>query len=214
MSITYEEALATLEAMFQAPWARETLDAVLRHEKGHMENTCERILNHGDKDPLILVNRLKAGGPEPQVAMDEELARQLSVQEHGGGRKAVLQLPKRLSIGVEGLPQHYQMTFCEFLVTRYLLMLDPLLLWMTKLWQGCFKMNCFLTNWQGTLILLIWQEVVLDLVVPVLVFLLDKEGLVHLLKNRLRESMSWTSSQVRISYWHFPYVTYNMIEGF
>jgi hypothetical protein len=77
MSITYEEALSTLEAMFAAPWNRELLDAVLRHEKGHMENTCDRILNHGDKDPQILVDRLKAGGPEPQVAIDEELARQM-----------------------------------------------------------------------------------------------------------------------------------------
>eukprot|EP00980_Cylindrotheca_fusiformis_P008225 scaffold1736_cov127-Cylindrotheca_fusiformis.AAC.39 len=84
MSITYEEALGTLEAMFHAPWTRELLDAVLRHENGHMENTCERILNHGDKDPELLVQRLKAGGPEPQVAMDEELARQLSAQEQGG----------------------------------------------------------------------------------------------------------------------------------
>mmetsp|Transcript_103975 Transcript_103975/g.155715 ORF Transcript_103975/g.155715 Transcript_103975/m.155715 type:complete len:265 (+) Transcript_103975:197-991(+) len=81
MSITYEEALSTLEAMFAAPWNRELLDAVLRHEKGHMENTCDRILNHGDQDPKILVDRLKAGGAEPQVAMDEELARQLA----GGG---------------------------------------------------------------------------------------------------------------------------------
>ena len=85
MSITYEEALATLEAMFQAPWNRELLDAVLRHEKGHMENTCDRILNHGDQDPQILVDRLKAGGPEPQVAMDEELARQLAT---GGSQRA------------------------------------------------------------------------------------------------------------------------------
>lgn len=84
MSITYEDALATLEAMFQSPWTRETLDAVLRHENGHMENTCERILNHGDKDPQILVARLKEGGPEPQVAMDEELARQLMAQQNGG----------------------------------------------------------------------------------------------------------------------------------
>lgn len=87
MSITYEEALATLEAMFQAPWNRELLDSVLRHEKGHMENTCDRILNHGDKDPQILVDQLKAGGPEPQVAMDEELARQLATggSNRGGG---------------------------------------------------------------------------------------------------------------------------------
>jgi hypothetical protein len=86
MSITYEEALATLEAMFGEPWTRETLDAVLRHEKGHMENTCDRILNHGSQDPQILVDRLKAGGQEPQVAIDEELARQLAARQGGGGR--------------------------------------------------------------------------------------------------------------------------------
>eukprot|EP00529_Nitzschia_sp_RCC80_P030580 CAMPEP_0113506236 /NCGR_PEP_ID=MMETSP0014_2-20120614/35793_1 /TAXON_ID=2857 /ORGANISM="Nitzschia sp." /LENGTH=302 /DNA_ID=CAMNT_0000401703 /DNA_START=247 /DNA_END=1155 /DNA_ORIENTATION=+ /assembly_acc=CAM_ASM_000159 len=78
MSISYEEALETLQAMFPAPWTRDTLDAVLRFEKGHMENTCERIMQHGDGDPQVLVDRLKAGGPEPQVAMDEQLARQLA----------------------------------------------------------------------------------------------------------------------------------------
>jgi len=65
--------------MFTEPWTRESLDAILRHTKGHMENTCELILEHGDKDPQLLVARLKAGGPEPQVAMDEELARRLAV---------------------------------------------------------------------------------------------------------------------------------------
>jgi len=78
MAISYEDALATLQAMFTEPWTRESLDAVLRHEKGHMENTCDLILQHGDKDPQILVNRLKAGGPEPQVAMDEQLARRMA----------------------------------------------------------------------------------------------------------------------------------------
>jgi len=74
--------------MFGEPWTRESLDAVLRHEKGHMEDTCERILAHGSKDPQILVDRLKNGGPEPQVALDEELARRLSQQEGGSGTAA------------------------------------------------------------------------------------------------------------------------------
>jgi hypothetical protein len=86
MSITYEEALATLEAMFGEPWTQETLDTVLRHEKGHMENTCDRILNHGTQDPKILIDRLTSGGPEPQVAIDEELARQLTQQPEGRTR--------------------------------------------------------------------------------------------------------------------------------
>lgn len=83
MSITYEEALGTLEAMFGAPWTRETLDAVLRHEKGHMENTCDRILNHGSQDPQILINRLKNDG-----AADEQLARQLQQSNGSGGTAA------------------------------------------------------------------------------------------------------------------------------
>jgi len=78
MAISYEEALETLQAMFAEPWTRQSLDAVLRHEKGHMENTCELILQHGDLDPRLLVERLKNGGTEPQVAIDEELARQLT----------------------------------------------------------------------------------------------------------------------------------------
>ena len=59
MAISYEEALVTLQAMFTEPWTRQSLDAVLRHEKGHMENTCDVILQHGDQDPQILVDRLK-----------------------------------------------------------------------------------------------------------------------------------------------------------
>lgn len=80
MSITYEEALATLQSMFSAPWTRDLLDEVLRHEKGHMENTVDLILRHGDKSPQVLVDQL-ASGIDPQqsaVAADEALARQLS----------------------------------------------------------------------------------------------------------------------------------------
>lgn len=81
MAISYEEALSTLEAMFGAPWTRETLDAVLRHEKGHMENTCDRILNHGSQDPQILIDRLKSG--QTEASMDEELARQMQARQSG-----------------------------------------------------------------------------------------------------------------------------------
>jgi hypothetical protein len=80
MAITYEEALATLEAMFGAPWTRESLDAVLRHEKGHMENTCDRILSHGEKDPHTLVTAL-----QHQSSLDEALAQQL---QQGGSTPA------------------------------------------------------------------------------------------------------------------------------
>jgi hypothetical protein len=88
MAITYEEALGTLEAMFGAPWTRESLDAVLRHEKGHMENTCERILNHGSQDPQLMLDRLKSGGGGDEVDRDEQLARQLQARQSGGtGRR-------------------------------------------------------------------------------------------------------------------------------
>ena len=88
MSISYEEALATLEAMFGEPWSRETLDKVLRIEKGHMENTCDRILNYGSQnDPQVLIDRLESGepvgAPTANISADEELARQLAGQLDG-----------------------------------------------------------------------------------------------------------------------------------
>lgn len=88
MSITYEEALSTLTSMFGAPWTKETLDAVLRHHEGHMENTVETVLSHGDGDPADLVERLKnPGSASEHVDVDEELARQLA-SESGRQRSA------------------------------------------------------------------------------------------------------------------------------
>jgi hypothetical protein len=90
MTITYEEALATLQSMFSDAWTRDLLDEVLRHEKGHMENTVDLILRHGDKDPKILVDQLAAGIDPLQnaAALDEALARQLSMggTANGPGR--------------------------------------------------------------------------------------------------------------------------------
>ena len=81
MSITYEEALETLESMFGAPWDRDSLDLVLRHFQGHMENTVESILGHGDKDPVILLEILKSGNTAANTAQDQDLARQLAIQD-------------------------------------------------------------------------------------------------------------------------------------
>jgi len=83
MAITYEDALATLQSMFADPWTRDSLDYVLRNQKGHMENTVDLILRHGDKDPQILIDQLEAGINPSQtaVAADEALARQLSQQQ-------------------------------------------------------------------------------------------------------------------------------------
>ena len=61
MSISYEEALGTLSAMFGDPWTQDTLDTVLRIKKGHMENTVEAILQHGDGDPQALIKQLQSG---------------------------------------------------------------------------------------------------------------------------------------------------------
>jgi hypothetical protein len=80
MSISYEEALSTLQSMFGEPWTRDTLDSVLRHHQGHMENTVDQILRYGDRDPQALVDALQAGvDPEASaVTQDEALARQLA----------------------------------------------------------------------------------------------------------------------------------------
>lgn len=79
MSITYEEALSTLTAMFQEPWNADLLDSVLRHFEGHMENTVDAVLMHGDADPNILVERLESSKSGATMEdMDAELARQLA----------------------------------------------------------------------------------------------------------------------------------------
>jgi hypothetical protein len=87
MSITYEEALATLQSMFGEPWNRDSLDTVLRHQKGHMENTVDLILRHGNQDPDILINQIESGVDPMQsvTAADEALARQLSQTAGSGG---------------------------------------------------------------------------------------------------------------------------------
>lgn len=88
MSISYEEALATLQAMFGETWTQDGLDTVLRHFKGHMENTVECLLGHGDKPPQQLLVKLKNGteSASANTAMDEQLAQQLS--QRGGSATA------------------------------------------------------------------------------------------------------------------------------
>ncbi len=76
MSITYEQALGTLTSMFSSPWTEDSLDAVLRHFEGHMENTVDAVLTHGDSDPQLLIQRLQSG--TNQEELDEQLARELA----------------------------------------------------------------------------------------------------------------------------------------
>lgn len=85
MSITYEQALGTLTAMFKTPWTEDSLDTVLRHFEGHMENTVDAVLTHGDGDPQLLIQRLESG--TNQEELDEQLARELAngtQQQHTG----------------------------------------------------------------------------------------------------------------------------------
>jgi hypothetical protein len=88
MSISYEEALSTLQSMFGEPWTRDTLDSVLRHHQGHMENTVDQILRYGERDPQALVDALQAGiDPEASaVTQDEALARQLAEEGRSTSR--------------------------------------------------------------------------------------------------------------------------------
>ncbi len=76
MSITYEQALGTLTSMFSSPWTEESLDTVLRHFEGHMENTVDAVLTHGDLDPQLLIKRLESGAN--QEDLDAQLARELA----------------------------------------------------------------------------------------------------------------------------------------
>lgn len=87
MSITYEEALSTLNAMFSDRWDEDSLDTVLRHFEGHMENTVDAVLAHGDAPPSELVRRLEASRTGASISeMDAELARQLANQEEAQTR--------------------------------------------------------------------------------------------------------------------------------
>mmetsp|Transcript_11829 Transcript_11829/g.15433 ORF Transcript_11829/g.15433 Transcript_11829/m.15433 type:complete len:288 (+) Transcript_11829:163-1026(+) len=100
MGVTYEEALATLTSMFGSDgvWTTDVLDEVLRAYEGHMENTVEAILFHGDRDPQLLLAKLKknpirpslsAPGPAGQtINMDEELAREMSQSAISGPEAA------------------------------------------------------------------------------------------------------------------------------
>lgn len=99
MSITYEEALATLESMFGAPWTRESLDQVLRHFQGHMENTVESILGHGDGDPAALLAKLTTQSTADSTTTaaaqnDQELARQLARQEQDQQQRTATSRPR------------------------------------------------------------------------------------------------------------------------
>lgn len=92
MPLSYEEALATLNSMFGAEnkWSNDDLDTVLRHFEGHMENTIESILSHGEGNPKLLIARLENGGvgsatgTDSEISVDEELARQLSSADDNG----------------------------------------------------------------------------------------------------------------------------------
>lgn len=91
-SITYEEALQTLSSMFGPPWTSDLLDSVLRHYKGHMENTVEAILCYSGNNPEEFVMNLGqsgntstpstgSGSGSGQEKSDEALARELAAQE-------------------------------------------------------------------------------------------------------------------------------------
>ena len=106
MAISYEEA----QSMFTPQgYNSQQLDAVLRHHGGHMENTVETLLNHGEGTPDELMNKLQSipvgnnsnnstansnsnadtlPGEVHQhnIDADEELARQLAAEDERDGR--------------------------------------------------------------------------------------------------------------------------------
>jgi len=105
MSVTYEDALQTLQSMFGEPWTKISLDAVLRHYKGHMENTVEAILKHGDKSPEELVQKLKRGDDkDEQSKLDQQLARSLAAQEERSQVKQTQSAPQSSAKQSRGTP--------------------------------------------------------------------------------------------------------------
>ncbi|GMI09071.1 hypothetical protein TrVE_jg12385 [Triparma verrucosa] len=77
MAVTYEDALATLEAMFGSQgWTKDQLGELLRVQQGHMERTCEIILqNDGVPAAQVLKNQ------NQDTSNDEALARRLAQGE-------------------------------------------------------------------------------------------------------------------------------------
>jgi len=67
----------------------------MKTENRHMENTVESLLNHGDRDPQLLLEKLKNGDDgirsNVNTAIDEQLAQQLSRQ--GGAEAAAPNTP-------------------------------------------------------------------------------------------------------------------------
>jgi len=102
MSITYEEALSTLNSMFSVPWTEDHLDTVLRHFEGHMENTVDAVLSHGDGTPQQLLNKLSNSkvGPD-QIKQDAELAKKIALEQRqptgSGGRDALNTTPRTIT---------------------------------------------------------------------------------------------------------------------
>eukprot|EP00567_Pseudictyota_dubia_P014311 CAMPEP_0197443746 /NCGR_PEP_ID=MMETSP1175-20131217/9412_1 /TAXON_ID=1003142 /ORGANISM="Triceratium dubium, Strain CCMP147" /LENGTH=164 /DNA_ID=CAMNT_0042974423 /DNA_START=78 /DNA_END=572 /DNA_ORIENTATION=+ len=90
MPVSSETALSSLTSMFGTPWTEEALDLVLSHHGGHVENTVETILEWGDRDPYLLIDRLLSvsGNDEDEemakkvaADMDEELAREMAQEQ-------------------------------------------------------------------------------------------------------------------------------------
>jgi len=127
MAISYEEALATLQSMFTPQgYTSQQLDAVLRHHGGHMENTVETLLSHGEGKPEELMNKLQSipvgnnnstansnsnasdGLPgvlhQHNIDADEELARQLAAEDERGSRNGSSILSTQNNINNRGSP--------------------------------------------------------------------------------------------------------------
>ena len=113
MSVSYEDALSTLTAMFGAPWTEDNLDDVLRYHNGNMENTCESVLSHGDEKPEILLNSLERSRLEKieRVAMDEKLAQKLSQQDEGTDDSEIDQEYSHFPLPKRGTPTEFKPNF-------------------------------------------------------------------------------------------------------
>jgi len=88
--VTFDEALSTLTAMFGPNYTKDNLEVILRHFEGHMENTVDTILAHGDKRPQVLVEQLKKS--QNCFDLDEQLAQELGREE-----EARIQRPVNIS---------------------------------------------------------------------------------------------------------------------
>jgi len=61
ISLSYAEAISKMQSMFGEKWSKETLDFLLQHFQGHIENTIKAILDYGIQNQDNVLKAISTG---------------------------------------------------------------------------------------------------------------------------------------------------------